>query len=177
MSRYNSEWDKVNLSDTNTIKGLLKFRYRFDLLLDDGSDRYGLESNGDLCGLSDDVICIYADLDNLIEKANFNDYQSKILNMYAHGHTEDDIAELLNVEKQSINSVIDKICEVLCELNYQSWKLDYVFWDKVKVNSNYKKCSKCGEFLPATDEYFGFHPKTKDNLQSMCKNCDKLRKM
>lgn len=171
MSRYNSEWDMVTLSDSNAIKGLLKFRYRFDLLLEDGSDRYGLESNCDLAKLSEDVICIYADLDNLINKANFNTYQSKILKMYMYGNTEDDIAELLNVERQSINSVIDKICEVLCELNYQNWKLDYVFWDKVKVNSDYKKCSKCGEFMPATEEYFSPDTSKLDGFKYICKKC------
>lgn len=171
MSRHISEWDKVNLSDPNTIKGLLKFRHRFDLLLEDGSDRYGLDSNGDLCGLSDDVICIYADLDNLINKANFNDNQSKVLNMYMYGNTESDIAELLNVEQQSVNSVIDRMCEVLCELNYQDWKLGFVFWDKCKVKSDYKKCSKCGEFLPATDEYFSPDVRNNDKLHSNCKKC------
>ena len=142
ISRHNAEWDRVNLSDPNSIKGLLKFRYRFDLLLEDGSNRYGLDSNCDLAGLSEDVICLYADLDNLINKANFNKYQTKILNMYIYGNTEKDIAEILGVEMQSINRVIDNMCGVICKLNYQEWKLNYVFWDKKRVTSEYKKCSK-----------------------------------
>ena len=65
LSRYNSEWDRETLSDASTIKGLLKFRYKYDLLRGD-DNRYDVESNVDLCGMSDDVICLYADLDNLI---------------------------------------------------------------------------------------------------------------
>ena len=171
IGRYNAEWDMVNLSDPNSIKGLLKFRYRFDLLLEDGSSRYGLDSNCDLADLSDDIICLYADLDNLISKANFNEYQTKILNMYIYGNTEDDIAEMLGVGKQSINSVIDRMCEVLCELNYQDWKLNYVFWNKARVRSNFKKCSKCGGFLPVTEEYFYREKSTKDGFRLECTKC------
>ena len=35
---------------------------------------------------------------------------------------------------------------------------------------------KCKEYLSATGEYFGYHPNTSDNLQSICKKCDNLRK-
>ena len=170
LSRYNSEWDRVTLSDSSTIKGLLKFRYKYDLLRGDG-DRYGVESNVDLCGMSDDVICLYADLDNLIQKANFNDYQCKVLDLYVCGYIESDIAEELGVEMQSINRLIDNMCEVLCELNYQSWKLDYIFWDKVKVYNGYKKCSKCDEFLPMTEEYFSSKADSKDKFHPYCKKC------
>lgn len=173
MSRYSSEWDKVTLSDASTIKGLLKFRYKYDLLMDD-DNRYGLDSNSDLCGLSDDVLCLYADLDKLIKKANFNGYQCKVLNLYTCGYIESDIAEELGVEMQSINRMIDNMCEVLCELNYQDWKLDYVFWNKVKVNSNYKKCSKCKEFLPSTEEYFSPNPLSKDSFYSICRKCKQI---
>ena len=170
MGRYNSEWDRMNLSDATTIKGLLKFRYRFDLLLDDGSDRYALDSNSDLCGMSDDVVCLYADLDNLINRANFNEYQSKVLELYMQVYIEDDIAEALKVGMQSINRMIDNMCDVICGLNYQSWKLDYAFWNKKRVTSDYKKCSKCGEFLPMTSEYFGWDI-TNKRWKSQCKRC------
>lgn len=176
IGRYISEWDRVNLSDPNSIKGLLKFRYRFDLLLEDGSSRYGLDSNCDLANLSEDVICLYADLDNLISKANFNEYQTKILNMYIYGNTEDDIADILGVGKQSVNSVVDRMCDVLCELNYQKWKLNYVFWNKKRVSSDYKKCSKCGESLPVTEEYFSSKVDGKNGFQAFCKKCDAKRK-
>ena len=175
MSRYNSEWDKITLSDSNTIKGLLRFRYKFDLLLDNSENRYGLESNCDLANFSEDVICIYADLDNLIKQANFNEYQKKVLNMYMYGHSEEDIADLLDVERQSINRLIDNICRMLCEINYQNWKLNYVFWDVKRVNSNYKKCSKCKEWLPATEEYFSPDLRNNDNLQGICKKCNTNR--
>ncbi len=175
MSRYNSEWDAVNLSDPIAIKGLLKFRYRFDLLLDDGSNRYGLESNCDLADISEDLICLYADLDNLIDKANFNENQNKVLNMYMYGHSEEDIADLLGVERQSVNGVIDNMCNLLCKVNYQNWKLNYVFWDVKRVDTNYKKCSKCQEWLPATEEYFSPNKQFKDKLFPYCKKCNANR--
>lgn len=181
IGKHISEWEKVNLSDPNTIKGLLKFRYRFDALLDYRNCSYDvLASTTDLSDVDDNLICLYADLDNLINKASFNTYQTNILKLYMEGNNEDDIAEILNVGKQSINSVIDNMSNILCELNYQNWKLNYVFWDIKKVNTNYKKCSKCGEFLPATEEYFSPNPSSKDGFYSICRECkqniDKLRK-
>lgn len=176
MSRYNNEWDAVNLSDPIAIKGLLKFRYRFDLLLDGSVNRYGLESNYDLANLSEDVICIYADLDNLIKHANFNENQSKVLNMYMYGHSEEDIADLLDVERQSVNRLIDNMCNTLCEINHQNWKLNYVFWDVKRVDTNYKKCSKCQEWLPATEEYFSPRIDRLDGMENRCKKCERLRK-
>lgn len=174
MSKYNAEWDKVNLSDPNSIKGLLKFRYKFDILLEYRNGGYDIMgSSTDCSDANEDIICLYADLDNLIDNANFNEYQTNILNMYIYGNTEDDIAEILGVGKQSVNSVIDKMCEVLCELNYQEWKLNYVFWNKVKVRDNFKRCSKCSEFLPTTEEYFTPVEKRKDGFHPYCKKCNK----
>lgn len=166
----NKEWDIVNLADANAIKGLLRFRWRFDLLLDD-YDRHSMSSNCDLIHMLDDMICIYSDLDKLIKDANFSEYQIKILNMYMWDFTEEDIAKSLNVEQQTINRAIDNMCEVLCRLNYQNWKLDYAYWSLVKVNTNFKQCTKCNEWLPATEEYFSPHEKGQYYLHPYCKKC------
>jgi len=154
MNEPNFKWGKTTLSDANTIKGLLKFRHQFK-------------------PTSEDAICIYADLDKLIDKAKFNDYQKKILNLYEYGYSEEDISDVLEVEKQSINSVVDTICNTLCELNYQDWKLNYIFWNKCKVRTNYKRCSKCEEYLPATEEYFYKELMGKDGYKQKCIKCSK----
>jgi uncharacterized OB-fold protein len=56
------------------------------------------------------------------------------------------------------------------EDDYEEWF--YTF----KAKGKYKKCSKCGKIYLAKEKYFGKHPNTKDGLQSICKNCDNLRK-
>jgi len=38
-----------------------------------------------------------------------------------------------------------------------------------------RKCTKCGEILPATLEYFYKQLKSKDGLQSRCKECQKAQ--
>jgi len=43
------------------------------------------------------------------------------------------------------------------------------------VYSQMKPCSyECKRLLPATVEYFARHPKTKDGLQSYCRDCGNL---
>lgn len=40
----------------------------------------------------------------------------------------------------------------------------------------YKKCTKCGNTLPATRDFFFENKKGKNGLESQCKNCVKLRR-
>lgn len=175
MNRYSSEWDRVNLSDPVAIRGLLKFRHEYDLLLDESVDRYGMASNCDLADLSEDVICLYADLDNLIRQAKFNDRQNKVLNMYTYGHSEEDISDLLQVERQSVNRMIDNICIRLNEINNENWKMNYVYWDIKRVNTRFKQCSRCKEWLPMTEEYYSPDVRNRNGLQSICKKCNANR--
>lgn len=39
-----------------------------------------------------------------------------------------------------------------------------------------KKCTKCGNFYPATEEFFFKHEKCKDGLESQCKKCVRKRR-
>lgn len=77
--------------------------------------------------------------------------------------------------KKSINKTLNRICVKIREENNEQW-LDWIYLDKKRVLWNYKQCSKCGEFRPTTEKYFGLHPKTNNGLQSVCKKCDNLRK-
>ena len=43
------------------------------------------------------------------------------------------------------------------------------------TNTQTKRCPRCEEFLPATNEYFGHCSATKDKLQGWCKGCMQAR--
>lgn len=166
----NNEWNIVNLSTPESIMGLLKFRWKFDPLYNRKRDSI-LSSDGDLIKHKESIICIYADLDSLLEKADLNNRQNEIINLYMEGYNEKEIAYILNDDMRNINGIIYSVCKKLCEINNESWKYNFIYWDKVKVRTNYKQCTKCKEYLPATGEYFSPKTDTKDGLHPYCKKC------
>ena len=168
----NTEWDYITFSDIDTVRGLLKFRSRFDLLYERQNNNI-LSSDFDLASLKEDVICIYADLDRLIEKARLNDVQKEFIELYMKGYTEKDIAETYNRKEVTVNSTINSACKKIVEANFESWKLDYIFWNIKKVDSSFKQCTKCKEYLPATGEYFYKEPLGKDGFKTICIKCSK----
>jgi len=93
-SYKNTEWDYITFSDIDTVRGLLKFRSRFDLLYERQNNNI-LSSDFDLASLKEDVICIYADLDRLIEKARVKRYSERVYRI---------IYERLHRERYSWNS-------------------------------------------------------------------------
>jgi len=110
-SYKNTEWDYITFSDIDTVRGLLKFRSRFDLLYERQNNNI-LSSDFDLASLKEDVICIYADLDRLIEKARVKRYSERVYRIiYMKGYTEKDIAEIHNRKEVTVNSTINSACK------------------------------------------------------------------
>jgi hypothetical protein len=170
----NNEWNIVNLSTPESIMGLLRFRWKFDSL----HNRTGghiLSSDCDLVNFNDDIICLYIDIDKLLERANLSEKQWQIISLYMDGYTEREIAYELNDDVRNIIGTINSVCKKICELNYESWKYDFIYWDKVKVRTNFKQCTKCKEYLPATREYFSPHEKGLYGLHPYCKKCRNLQ--
>lgn len=130
-----------------------------------------LESFNDLSELSEEVICLYVYLDECINNCSLTDKQLIILKKYMDGFTEEEIANDLSVTQQAINGIINSCCKKIVEYNHQKWKNEFILWNKKKVETNYKQCSKCKEFLPATEEYFSHKGDTKDGFHPYCKKC------
>lgn len=128
-------------------------------------------------------------LDKLAEQAGLTDYEMKIYKTFRKGkglrldnntryednmYTISECARVLGMSQSKVdmlfNSLVDKIVD-----KYEELFEDYYF--TFIARGKYKKCSKCGEIKLANERYYGYHPKTKDNLQSVCKKCDKKRKV
>jgi hypothetical protein len=94
------------------------------------------------------------------------------------GYTEQDICEINNWDITSVKSCFNTACKKIKEQN----DIDWLEWIEISGNVKipddvkYKRCTVCGKDLRANEDNFGKHPNTKDNLQSVCKKCDSLRK-
>lgn len=163
------EWGNIAFSDIQTVRGLIKFRARFDLLLDREQCNI-MDSSTDLSGYEEEIICTYVDLDYIISKTRLSKNQKKVLALYMRDYDEKDISDVLGIKEVTVNSMINTICEKIVDRNYEEWK-SWVHWDKKRVTGDYKKCTKCNEYLPATEEYFSPHEKGQYNLHPYCKKC------
>lgn len=173
VDRDNIEWYPVNLSDPSSVKGLIKYKTTFYLLHNRRNDSITIsESFQDLNELPEEVICLYVWLDECVNKCGLTDKQLEILEKYMDDDTEEEIAKDLNVAPSTINGVINSCCKKISNYANEKWKNEYILWNKKKVTTNYKKCSKCKEFLPTTDEYFRKRLDTKDKLMYICRKCE-----
>lgn len=164
------EWKYTPLSEIDIVKGLLKFRAEHDLMYERNNSI--ISFNHDLVNMTDEVICLYLDLDNAIKKCNFNNKQKEIIKLLSNGMSEKEIAEKYKCSRKNIIGMVNSICKKIVEYNNFIWKYEFIYSTVKKVNFNYKKCSKCREFKPATEEFFSPNEKGLYKLYSVCKNCD-----
>jgi hypothetical protein len=121
--------------------------------------------------LNQELICVYADLDNLIKKTSLNDKQRDIIEKFMSGLDEYDIGLLYKQRADKILNILDTACEKICNEYKKRWRYHMAEQDYIKIEWDYKKCSKCGENLPATRDFFSPDLRNKDGLHSICKKC------
>jgi hypothetical protein len=165
------QFQRITLSDIDCIKGLIKNRWMIDEYFESEINT-NIYSAGDVKPLNQELICTYLDLDNLIKKAKLNDKQLAIIHMLMQGWTEEDIADEYKQDVTVIQSIFDTACEKIKKINDYEWKYNYIYMNKKKVEWDYKKCSKCGESKPKTDEFFRERSDSKDGFRNECRECE-----
>jgi DNA-binding CsgD family transcriptional regulator len=168
------EWKNVTLSEIDSIKGLLKYRYRFDIFktLESATP---IDKSSNIESLNEEIFVTYNMIDMVIKKCSFNDKQKQIINLYTQGYTEEDIAQILNDTQQNINGIINSICKKIKTENNDSWYLDNITWNYLIPEFGFKKCSKCGEILPKERRFFSPSNQKIDGFQAYCKKCNTKR--
>ncbi|MFJ7696834.1 hypothetical protein [Lysinibacillus fusiformis] len=159
-----TKYNQLVLSDITVIKELLTFRGS----IDDTSFNQGACATNSL-KMNTDVISLFADLDELIKKS-LNEEQIKLLSYITKDYSNYTIAKILGIPVKTIGSRFNTICLKIKQENDRQWrKVTYI--NKLRLKT--KICSKCREFLPATDEFFSLNSSSKDLFHSQCKKCKK----
>lgn len=170
------QYQKISFSDVDCLKGLIKNRCIID-------PYYGIEQNyniyeaGDVLAVNQELIGIYIDLDNLIHETKLNEKQLYIINELMKGYTEEDLSTYYKQDVSRIYTIIDTVCDKLKKTHDYKWKYDYIYLNYLKVEWDYKQCSRCKEYKPKTEEFFRSHPITKDGFQSQCRSCETTKKV
>lgn len=173
LNRDKREWYHVSFDTIETIKGLLKHRVDFDSLYNYGNTA-SIITDINTSNFNDEILCLYIDLDVLINRCNFNDRQNKILKMYMDGDMEETIAYDMNITAPTVNGIINSICKTIKKENDRLWLTNNMLWNYKRIDDNYKQCSKCGEWL-LKEEYFSPKADNRDGFQSFCKKCNAKR--
>ncbi|SCY65090.1 sigma-70 family RNA polymerase sigma factor [Lysinibacillus sp. FSL M8-0216] len=159
-----TKYNQLVLSDITVIKELLTFRGS----IDDTNFNQGACATNSL-KMNTDVISLFADLDELIKKS-LNEEQIKLLSYITKDYSNYTIAKILGIPVKTIGSRFNTICLKIKQENDRQWrKVTYI--NKLRLKT--KICSKCREFLPATDEFFSLNNSSKDLFHSQCKKCKK----
>lgn len=88
-----------------------------------------------------------------------------------NGETEKDIAEAFGDTKRNICQILDTICLKIKEVNDENW-LSTTYLNNIReANWDYKKCTRCEVFYPATGKYFSPNKQGKQGFLSICKKC------
>lgn len=159
-------WKQVNLSNIENIYGLIKNRcvYKDNIIYKNNGASMLKENNYEL-------LTLYIWLDDMIRKCEFNNTQKRYLRkMYLEGWIEEDIVEEYKRDIDFVKRTIRSICKKIFKQVNLSYKLDYLYWDKVRVNK-WKRCSKCSKDYPATEQFFDKNKDGQFGLLSICKNC------
>ncbi|WP_155590579.1 sigma-70 family RNA polymerase sigma factor [Lysinibacillus cavernae] len=159
-----TKYNQLVLSDITVIKELLTFRGS----IDDTNFNQGACATNSL-KMNTDVISLFADLDELIKKA-LNEEQIKLLSYITKDYSYYTIAKVLGIPVKTVGSRFNTICLKIKQENDRQWrKVTYI--NKLRLKT--KRCSKCHDILPATDEFFSLNSSSRDLFHSQCKKCKK----
>ncbi|MFJ3387512.1 MULTISPECIES: hypothetical protein [unclassified Lysinibacillus] len=154
------------MNDIGVVELLIEFRYKYDdnLFLGGGST---LDVTG-VKAVNQEVIATYASLDRLINQCNFTDQQLLLIKMVEKGYTHREIGEAIGIENQNVKKALKTVYKAVVKENERQWRR-VIYTSTLGLKT--KQCNKCGEHLPATNEFYSDNKSAKDRLLSICKTC------
>ncbi|MFJ7648603.1 hypothetical protein ACIQ1H_13655 [Lysinibacillus sp. NPDC097279] len=161
-----NKYTQLVLSDETVIKELLTFRGSIDDTMLNGN-QVGYTSS--TLKMNTEVISLFADLDGLIKNC-LNEEQIELLRYIAKDFSYHKIGQLLNIPIKTVGRRLNTICLRIKQENDRQWRKT-IYTQKLNLKS--KRCSKCKEVLPATDEFYSINNSSKDLYHSQCKKCKK----
>jgi hypothetical protein len=124
--------------------------------------------------LTTDIGLIIHEINKLIEKTKLTENEKAILQLFRNEQLDiTSISETMDVSYQYVSDALKNIAKKISTI----YRLDKIEWnDKKEGKATYKTCSKCKESKIASNRYFGYDKRNKDDLKSICKECDSKSK-
>lgn len=120
LHKKEREFHSLNLSEYNVVMYLIKYRSKVDILFN-ANINTDFNSSGDIYEFNQELICLYASLDKIIEKLNLDEHNKKFLELIFEGNNVRDIT-MMNIGYDG-NSyrLLDKLCKKIVKQNDEDW--------------------------------------------------------
>lgn len=172
------EWYPVSLSETDTIKELIRHRLDYDnfFISKDFYTYDAFTSNG-VPEFREPVEVVYLDLEILIKQCNLNETQNYILYRLMYKDTYQEIAEDIGWDRENVKNEFDRICRRIANQNNYNWQQYIETSGQIKLQEidRYKQCSKCGKWYRINNKNFRFD-KERQNFRPECRQCETCAK-
>lgn len=149
---------EIKLGEADHVKALIRNWHRVQYSMDDIKNP-----------ISNELLCTYVDLMDLINNTELTDRQNEVLELMFDEYTEEEIGKELNVTQPTVNGIMKSICKRIAEEASRDW-VDLTRYNYVPTE--YKTCSKCKQILPRLSLFFGKDDRNLDGFKSYCKKCD-----
>jgi len=145
--------NEISFSDKKTIKLLIIYRWKFDSLFVEKKFKLNILNISNI-QLNENIICIYAYLDELIKECSFSKKVNDVLYKIMLGYSFEEIGD-----KCIISSLFDKTINRIIKINDIKWKefIEYSGYIKIPNNSKYKQCKKCQRWLEINTDNFNLN--------------------
>lgn len=120
IHRKEREYQSLTLADENVVKYLILYRSSVDV-------NYGAYKNaniyqaGDIMDFNQELICLYASLDDILNRLKLKEKESRMLELIFEGNTISDIVNNYDYAKKSAYRIFNRIVEKVVEENYNDW--------------------------------------------------------
>lgn len=111
-SRSLAEWDGVSLSEEHMVAALIKARQSLDPVRTQTPCGYRLQET---------MICLYASLDLLIQRAPLTAHERTVITRYMDGYAADEISEESGVTRQAASKALHSAVRKLTRQNNRDW--------------------------------------------------------
>jgi hypothetical protein len=120
IHKQEREYENLTLSDDNVVRYLILYRNKVDV-------SYGANTNininfaGDMFEFNQELICLYASLDETVKEAKLTERQTKLLELLYEGNTVKDASEILELKRNSVFEMLDRIVNRIVSTNNELW--------------------------------------------------------
>jgi hypothetical protein len=119
------EFEHLTLSDHNVVKYLILFRNKVDVSYD-ANVNIDISQAGDMFEFNQELIALYASLDETIKNIKFRDKDAKLLELVFEGNSIPDIIKHYDYPQKTAYRILDRIVEKIVEENNILWKKSMV---------------------------------------------------
>lgn len=154
------------MNDIGVVELLIEYRYKYDdnLFLGGGNE---LGVTG-VKAVNQEVVATYVSLDRLVQQCNLTEQQLVLIRMVEQGYTHREIGEVVGIDNQNVKKALKTVYKAIVKEDERQWR-KVLYTNTLGLKT--KKCNKCEEHLPATNEFYSDNNSAKDGLHSICKKC------